>query len=84
MAYHNWILESREEESANKFKELKELLVSKDAAGNLNNYFLAYEHITALESKVIEQEKQIKEYNNFFSLMNKLMPKSSSINDVII
>jgi chromosome segregation ATPase len=83
MAYYDHGAAMRKKECADKYAELKKHITSKDENGKLNEWFLAHEHIVDLESKLQQQEKQIEEYRSFFSLMRKLLPRVSSINDVI-
>lgn len=83
MAYYDSEAAMRKKECNDKYVELKKHITSKDKSGKLNEWYLAHEHIVALESKLQQQEKQISEYRSFFSLMQKLLPSVSSINDVI-
>jgi chromosome segregation ATPase len=83
MAYYDHGAAMRKKECADKYAELKKYITSKDKSGKLNEWFLAHEHIVDLESKLQEQEKQIEEYRSFFSLMRKLLPRVTSILDVI-
>ena len=83
MAYYNHGVAMRKKECADKYAELKKHITSKDESGKLNEWFLAHEHIVDLESKLKQQEKQIEEYRSFFSLLRRLLPRVSSIHDVI-
>ena len=83
MAYYDHGAAIRKKECADKYDELKKHITSKDESGKMNEWFLAHEHIVYLESKLQQQEKQIEEYRSFFSLMRKLLPRVSSIHDVI-
>lgn len=83
MAYYDHGAAMRKKECADKYDELKKHITSKDESGKLNEWFLAHEHILDLESKLQQQETQIEEYRSFFSLMRKLLPRESSIHDVI-
>ncbi len=83
MAYYDQEVSMRQKECADKYAELKKHITSKDENGKLNEWVLAHEHMVDLESKLEQQEKQINEYTNFFSLMQKLLPKVSSIHDVV-
>ena len=83
MAYYDHGAAIRKKECADKYAELKKHITSKDDNGKLNEWFLAHEHIVDLEIQLEKQKKQIKEYQNFFSLMRKLLPRVSSIHDVI-
>jgi hypothetical protein len=83
MAYYDHGAAMRKKECADKYAELKKHIISKDENGKLNEWFLAHEHIVYLENKLQQQEKQIEEYRSFFSLMRNLLPRESSIHDVI-
>ena len=83
MAYYDHGAAMRKKECANKYTELKKHIISKDENGKLNEWFLAHEHIVELENKLEQQQKQIEEFQSFFSLMRKLLPRVPSIHDVI-
>ena len=83
MAYFDHEAAERRRICAEKFEELKKHIVSQDENGKFNEYFLAHEHIYYLENRLKEQEEQIREYRSFFSLLSKLLPRQSSIYDVI-
>lgn len=83
MAYYDHGAVMRKKECAEKYVELKKHITSKDENGKLSEWFLAHEHIVDLEHQLEQQKKQIEEYQNFFSLMRKLLPRVSSIHDVI-
>jgi 4-hydroxyphenylpyruvate dioxygenase-like putative hemolysin len=83
MTYYEQGYVFRKKECANKYVELKNHITSKDKNGKLNKWFLAYEHIIDLEKQLEQQKKQIEEYRVFFSLMRNLLPRESSISDVI-
>lgn len=83
MAYYDSEAAMRKKKCNDKYVELKKHITSKDENGKLNEWFLAHEHIVTLESKLQQQEKQIEEYRSFFSLMQKLLPRVSSIHDII-
>lgn len=82
MAYYDHVAAMRKKECADKYTELKKYITSKDD-GKLNEWFLAHEHIVDLENQLEQQKKQIEEYQSFFSLMRKLLPRVPSIHDVI-
>lgn len=82
MAYYNHGAAIRKKECADKYAALKKHITSKDENGKLNEWFLAHEHIVDLENQLEQQKKQIEEYQSFFSLLRKLLPKMSSIHDV--
>lgn len=83
MAYLDHITAMRKKECADKYAELKKYITSKDENGKLNEWVLAHEHIVDLENRLQQQEKQIEEYQSFFSFMQKLLPKVPSIYNVI-
>lgn len=83
MAYYDRRAAMGKKECANKYAELKKYITSKDESGKFNEWFLAHEHIIDLENQIGQQKKQIEEYQSFFSLMRKLLPKVRSIQDVI-
>ena len=83
MAYYDRAAAMRKKECADKYAELKKYITSKDESGKLNEWFLAHEHIVDLENQLEQQKNQIEEYQSFFSLLGKLLPRISSIHDVI-
>lgn len=83
MAYYNHGAAMRKKMCADKYDELKKYIISKDENGKLKEWFLAHEHIIDLENQLEQYKKQIKEYQDFFSLMNKLLPKNPSPYNII-
>ena len=83
MAYYDHGAAERRKECADKYAELKKHITSKDKNGKLNEWFLAHEHMKDLEYQIEQQKKQIAEFQGFFSLMQKLLPRVSSTNDVL-
>jgi chromosome segregation ATPase len=83
MAYYDHGAAMRKKACADKYAELKKYIISKDESGKLNEWFLAHEHIVDLENQLEKYKKQIEEFQSFFSLMRKLLPRVSSIHDVI-
>ena len=83
MAYFDSFKAAHDKECEEKYKQLKEFINSSDTVGGRNEFFLAFEHIQKMELKLESQEKKIKEYQNFFGLLKKFLPSSSSIHDVI-
>lgn len=83
MAYYDHEAAMRKKESANKYAELKKHITSKYPNGELNEWFLAHQHLVDLENKLEKQKTQIEEYRKFFSLMRKLLPIEPSIHDII-
>lgn len=68
MAYYNHITANRRKQCSDKYDELIKYITTKD-----NEWSLAYEHILELEYQLEQQKKQIEEYQNFFTLMKKLL-----------
>jgi hypothetical protein len=83
MAYYDHGAAMRKKECADKYAELKKHIASKDNNGKLNEWFLAHEHIVDLEYQLEQQKMQLEEYHSFFSLLRKLLPRVSSIHNVL-
>jgi hypothetical protein len=83
MAYFDRGAAMRKKECADKYAELKKHITSNDENGKLNEWSLAHEHMVHLENQIEEQEKKIEEYESFFSLMQKLLPRVPSIHNRI-
>lgn len=79
MAYYDHMLINRKKECADKYFELKKHITSKDETGKFNEWFLAHQHMLDLEKQLEEQERLINEYQSFFSMMKKLLPKDNKI-----
>lgn len=75
--------ESREEVLKETYLRLKEYISSKDENGKLNEFFWAHTYLSMMEEKIENQNKQIKEYEKFFSMLNNFLPKGFYINDAI-
>lgn len=73
MAYYDHGAAMKRKECADKYEELKTHITSKDENDQLNEWFLAHEHMIVLENQIEEQKMQIEEYRNFFSLMRKFL-----------
>lgn len=82
MAYFDHEAARRRQQSEEKFIELKKHITSKED-GVLNEWFPAMAHITDMEKTIDEQILKIEEYQRFFSMMQKLMPRQHSIHDII-
>jgi DNA-binding transcriptional regulator GbsR (MarR family) len=65
------------------YEKLKKLISSQDESQQMSEFFMAYEHIIEMENKIKEQEKIIKEYQNFFGTLKNFLPKSYSERDII-
>ena len=72
MAYYDYGTAMKKKACANKYDELKKYITSKDKNGQLNEWFLAHEHIVDLEHQLKNQQSQIEKYQSFFSLLRKL------------
>lgn len=83
MAYYDHAEAIRKNKAEDKYNELKKLITSQDECGILNDYYTAYDHLIGMEREIKKQKEQIKEYQNFFSLMQKLLPKGYSTNNFI-
>ena len=83
MAYLDMGAAIREKAIADKYEELKKHIRAVDENGKVNEWFLAYEHMIRLENELKEKNKQIEEYQSFFSLLRKLLPSVPSIYDKI-
>ena len=83
MAYLDMGAAIREKAIADKYDELKKHIRSLDENGKVNEWFLAYEHMVHLENELEQKNKQLEEYQSFFSLLRKLLPSVPSIYDKI-
>jgi hypothetical protein len=83
MAYYDHGEANRKKACAENFEELKKSISSLDKDNKLSEWHLAYQHIVDMENNIKEYKKKIKEYNDFFSSLGKLLPKKSSIHDII-
>ena len=75
--------ESREEVLKENYLRLKEYISSKDENGKLNEFFWAHTYLCMMEEKLENQNKETKEYEKFFSMLNNFLPKQFSIHDAI-
>lgn len=76
----NRLKEDKEKECENKFEELKKFITLVENV----EWTSALWHIEKLEKQIEEQEKEIKQYRNFFATLQNLMPKQFSIHDTLI
>lgn len=76
MAHYNVAEANRLEAQAKNYTELKKYITSVDENQKLSDWFLASEHIKDMESRLVEQSKQLDEYRAFFSMLQKLLPVS--------
>ena len=70
------------EEKNEKLKERVGLL-SLESADFEDRWLKEQDKVIELEKQLEQQKKQIEEYQSFFSLMRKLLPRVPSIHDVI-
>lgn len=82
MAYYDRAAAARKKAQADKYEELKKFICNNDA-GKVSEWYLAYEHIMDMELEFQKKEVQIKEYQHFFALLRKLLPRNFSIHDTI-
>jgi hypothetical protein len=82
MAYYDHSKAMHYQECADMYKKLKKHITSKQD-GKINEWYLASLHMNELEKQIEAQKEQIKEYKDFFKLMQKLLPHVSSPHDVI-
>ncbi len=75
--------EARKREARESYDALKKVLGSKDKKQKLNAFFPALSHIEDMETEIAEKEVKIKEYRDFFAMLDKLLPRRSSIHDRI-
>jgi hypothetical protein len=83
MAYydHGAAMEAKEDEA--KYLELKNWLMSKNDKGEINEWFRARRHLIRMEAEIEKQDIQLKEYKQFFEMLQKLLPRVPSIYDTI-
>ncbi len=79
MAYydHGEAMKAKEDEI--KYIELKNFISSPNDKGEISEWFHAYRHIVRMEHELEENKKKLKEYQNFFEMLEKLIPKSLTI-----
>jgi hypothetical protein len=83
MAYydHGAAMERQEDEKT--YIELKNFIRSKNDTGDNLKWYRASRHLTRMEQEIEDQGKKIKEYQQFFGMLQKLLPRESSIYDTI-
>lgn len=78
--YYDPIEAEYEKRSEEAYKVLKETLRNDKVTESSG---LVLHHIYKLEREADKMKKELKEYQEFFELLQKLTPKPFSINDVI-
>lgn len=73
----------RKAESKKKFEELKKQITSLDKDNKINEFYLAFEHISDMEDEIVKLKTELKKYRTFFALLTELTPKSSKSSDII-
>ena len=64
--------------SKEKYDELIKFIKSvKD--GKLNEWYSAYSHIKNMETELEEAKLKLAEYEKYFKMLNKLLPKNNNI-----
>ena len=81
--HYDHVKAARNKANREKYEELKKFITSSNKKGKLSDWFPAHEHILSMENTIERQNKQIQEYRNFFSSLSLLMPRKSSIHDII-
>ncbi len=96
--YYDHIEAARKEAAKKKYEELKNHILSIDKdtdkvnvwfhsidkdTDKVNVWFDAYRHMIGMESEIREQAEKIEKYEKFFGMLSTLLPKQSSIHDVI-
>ena len=79
MAYFDHAQAAYENKCKEKYEELKEnLRKSKD-----ENDEMVWKQMMKIEYEAEKSKKKVKKYEEFFEMLQKLIPKQSSIHDVI-
>jgi len=65
---------NQEKEAKESYKKLIEFLNSKDEQGKINEFYPALRHISMLENKTKQLEKDLEKYQEFFMTLDKLLP----------
>ena len=77
--YYDHAKAAYENKCKEEYEELKEnLRKSKNESDEM-----LLEHIMTLEHKAEKSKKTIEEYKNFFQMLQSLLPRQSSIHDVL-
>lgn len=71
-----------EEEQLAKEKESFDKLIN-DIKNLDSEYFYAYQHIMRMKNDKEAADKKLQEYYSFFNTLSHLIPKQSSIHDII-
>jgi len=80
MAYFDHSLAAKKEEELKQYQEIKKLLHSADT---FKEFKPALYHMEDMELMIEEQKKEIEHYKKFFAMLGELIPRQSSIYDVI-
>jgi len=83
MAYFDKVAYNHEVMCKETYEKLKEKLQERDSDGNVHELFYAIEHLRDMEKRLADLERKNKEYQEFFRQLQNLMPRQSSIHDVI-
>ena len=79
MAYYDLTQAAYENKCKEKYEEFKEKLrISKN-----DDDEMLWKHIFMLEHKAEKSKKKLEKYEKFFSLLGELLPRQSSIHDVL-
>jgi len=82
MVYDTFSRRKAEEQKAN-YEALKQLLGS-TKNGKISKYYKALEYIQQMESQMKVKDEKIKEFEGFFGLLSRLLPREFSIHDRLI
>jgi chromosome segregation ATPase len=66
-----------------KYDALKKHISSLDENQKLNEWYPALKHMNRMESDIVELQEKVEKYQKFFSLLSSLLPKQSTIHDII-
>lgn len=83
MAIYDHFAAAEHKEREESYIRLKSSISSMDKNQKLNEYYPAYRHLLEMEHKIEEQQKQLKMYHEFFQSLSMLIPRQSSIHDII-
>ena len=78
MSIYDRVSAERRKKSKEEYEKLKSFICSKEEDNSLSEFFLAYEHLRDMEIKLEQQEKELKEFKDFFKVMSKFLPKKSA------
>jgi hypothetical protein len=87
MAFYDHAAEAHRQRCQDKYEELKKFITSIEEKGKnkgkVSEWFLAHEHVMQMEHTINKQQKRLEEYGSFFSSLSALLPRKSSIHDII-